>query len=75
MGPLHITFPFSSWQVMVSAPWVLMKPSSHTTDTDAPSWKLSPKRRALMGMPGSGHSLWPKAEEVGGRRRRRRRRR
>lgn len=28
---------------------------------ELPSWKLSPKRRALMGMPGSGHSLCPNA--------------
>lgn len=61
MGPLHMTFPFSSWQEMVSAPWVLIKPSSQTTEMELPSWKLSPKRRALIGMPGSGHSLWPNA--------------
>ncbi|TNN72287.1 hypothetical protein EYF80_017439 [Liparis tanakae] len=40
-------------QVMVSVPWVLMKPSSQTTEMELPSWKLSPKRRALMGIPGS----------------------
>lgn len=61
MRPLHITLPSSKWQVMVSAPWVLMKPSSQTTDMELPSWKLSPKRRAFKGMPGSGHSLRPKA--------------
>lgn len=61
MGPLHMTFPRSNWQEIVSVPWVLMKPSSQTTEMELPSWKLSPKRRALMGMPGSGHSLWPNA--------------
>lgn len=63
IGPLHMTFPRSSWQEMVSLPWVLMNPSSQTTEMELPSWKLSPKRRALMGMPGSGHSLWPNAAE------------
>lgn len=63
MRPLHITLPSSKWQVMVSAPWVLMKPSSQTTDMELPSWKLSPKRLAFKGMPGSGHSLRPKACE------------
>lgn len=61
MGPLHMTFPLSNWQEMVSVPWVLINPSSHTTEMELPSWKLSPKRRALIGMPGSGHSLWPNA--------------
>lgn len=65
MGPLHMTFPLSSWQEMVSVPWVLIKPSSQTTEMELPSWKLSPKRRALMGMPGSGHSLWPNAAVKG----------
>lgn len=65
IGPLHMTFPLSSWQEMVSLPWVLMNPSSQTTEMELPSWKLSPKRRALMGMPGSGHSLWPNAAEKG----------
>lgn len=50
---------------MVSVPWVLIKPSSQTTEMELPSWKLSPKRRALMGMPGSGHSLWPNAAVKG----------
>lgn len=61
MRPLHITLPSSRWHVMVSAPCVLMKPSSHTTEMELPSWKLSPKRRAFSGTPGSGHSLRPKA--------------
>lgn len=61
MGPLHMTLPLSSWQETVSLPCVLMKPSSHTTEMELPSWKLSPKRRALIGMPGSGHSLCPNA--------------
>lgn len=59
--PLHITLPSSRWHVMVSAPCVLIKPSSHTTEMELPSWKLSPKRLALRGMPGSGHSLRPNA--------------
>lgn len=61
MRPLHITLPSSRWHVMVSAPCVLMKPSSQTTEMELPSWKLSPKRLAFNGMPGSGHSLRPKA--------------
>lgn len=61
MSPLHITLPSSRWHVMVSAPCVLMKPSSQTTEMELPSWKLSPKRLAFNGMPGSGHSLRPKA--------------
>lgn len=59
--PLHITLPSSRWHVMVSAPWVLIKPSSHATEMELPSWKLSPKRLAFSGMPGSGHSLRPNA--------------
>lgn len=59
--PLHITLPSSRWHVMVSAPCVLIKPSSQTTEMELPSWKLSPKRLAFSGMPGSGHSLRPNA--------------
>lgn len=61
IGPLHITFPSMRIHVIVSVPWVLMNPSSQITEMELPNWKLSPKRRALMGIPGSGHSLWPKA--------------
>jgi len=61
MSPLHITLSSSRWHVMVSAPCVLMKPSSQTTEMELPSWKLSPKRLPFKGMPGSGHSLCPKA--------------
>lgn len=59
--PLHITLPSSRWHVMVSAPCVLIKPSSQTTEMELPSWKLSPKRLAFSGIPGSGHSLRPNA--------------
>lgn len=59
--PLHITLPSSRWHVMVSAPCVLINPSSQTTEMELPSWKLSPKRLAFSGMPGSGHSLRPNA--------------
>lgn len=48
-------------QVIVSVPCVLINPSSHITEIELPSWKLSPKRRALIGTPGSGHSLCPNA--------------
>lgn len=44
-------------QVMVSEPWVLMKPSSQRNDTELPSWRLSPNRFPFTGTPGSGHSL------------------
>lgn len=63
MGPLHITFPSISIHVIVSVPWVLINPSSQITEIELPNWKLSPNRRALIGIPGSGHSLCPNAWE------------
>lgn len=63
MGPLHITFPSIRIHVIVSVPWVFINPSSQITEIELPNWKLSPNRRALIGIPGSGHSLCPNAWE------------
>lgn len=63
IGPLHITFPSIRIHVIVSVPWVLINPSSQITEIELPNWKLSPNRLALIGIPGSGHSLCPNAWE------------
>lgn len=63
IGPLHITFPSISIHVIVSVPWVLINPSSQITEIELPNWKLSPNLLALIGIPGSGHSLCPNAWE------------
>lgn len=60
---LHMTFPSCIMQVMDSDPWVLTKPSSQWKETELPRRNLSPKRLPFMGIPGSWHSFWPKANE------------
>jgi len=37
IGPLHITFPSISMQVIVSVPCVLINPSSQITEIELPS--------------------------------------
>lgn len=61
----HTTFPSFKMQVMVSDPWVRIKPSSHRKDTELPSCRLSPNLFPFTGTPGSGHSLCLKAEYMG----------